>query len=158
MPPLADAVRLVDHHRLRRAVLQKILKKRRLKPFRRNVEQFDRSGGGGVGDPALFRERYDAVDEGGGDSPLGQGVHLILHQRNQRGNHDAVSGAQEQRQLVAERFPCPGRHDDAEIVPRENLPDNLLLVGEKSIKSEVPLQRGSHLIHRTRHLFPATGL
>ena len=156
--PLTDAVRFIDHHRFRWKTLQKILKKRCLKPFRSDIEQFDRSCGGGVGDPTLFRKRHDAVDEGGGDAPFAQGVHLILHQRNQRRNHDAVSGTQQKRQLVAKRFSSTGRHDDAKVIPREYLTYDLLLVGEKSIETEIPFQCGCHFIHRTRHLFPAAGL
>ena len=138
--PLADAVRFVDHHDLRRISPEKVSEGFRLKPFRRNIEQFEVAQVHVAQDLVLFRRRDRRVDAGGRDPFPAQGVHLVLHQGDQRRDHDSVSVLQQNRQLVAERLPRPGRHDDAEVFAGMNLLYNLLLVVQKGVEAEIALQ------------------
>ena len=137
VPPLADAVRLVDDHDRGRRGGEEAAEEIRVEPFRRDIEKLDFSACRRIGRPRLFGEWDRAVDEGGRDVFFQQRIDLVLHQRDERRNHDAVTRTHEDRQLVAERFSGAGRHDDAEVAPGEDLFDHLLLIVEKAVESVI---------------------
>ena len=140
MSPLADAVRFVNHHDFRRTAIQEVLEQIGLKPLRRHIKQFYESRIGIAKNPVLFRSRNRGVDIGGGDSFFAQGINLIFHERDQRGNDDAVTLPDEDRKLIAERFPRAGRHDDAQIPAGENGFYDRLLIVKKCIKAKMAFQ------------------
>ena len=57
----------------------------------------------------------------GGAYPVGnEAIHLILHQGDQWRHNDGDTGPVQRRDLVADRLPSPGRHEDKISPPRIN--------------------------------------
>ena len=151
MPPLTDAVRLIHYQPRRRIPQEKFRKEVGLKPLRRHVQQLDFPARRPFGRQPLLPERNRAVDVCGGNPLLAERVDLVLHQRDQRRNHDSVTGLHQNRKLIAERLSGTGRHDHAEIASGKDGFHDLLLKIQKPVKSEkVPerLRHGVHLSHR----------
>jgi len=68
------------------------------------------------------------------------GIHLVLHQRNQRTDHHAQSVEHMRRKLVAQRLSAARRHHRKDITARQNLRNNLLLIRPEASKSKHPMQ------------------
>ena len=76
------------------------------------------------------------------NSHLRQLRRLILHQRDQRRNHDhGLSRQHRRRQLVAERFPAAGRHHHARVAASEQAAHDSLLHRTERVVSPVAPQR-----------------
>ena len=58
-------------------------------------------------------------------------VLLILHQRDQRAHHDGESRQHQCGELIDERLPAPGRHNDDCIAPIEQRLHRFPLTGLK---------------------------
>ncbi len=71
------------------------------------------------------------VEECGRYAELLEGVHLILHQRDQRRHHDADAVAQQGRNLVAQRLAAAGGHQHQRIAPAGHMLDDGLLRAAK---------------------------
>src|SRR3712207_2067246 len=84
--------------------------------------------------PKNFRAR--AVDEGGGQPPRPQRVHLILHQRDERRDDDRHAPAHQRRKLKAERLAAARRHDDDRVVAAEDGLDDLALPLAEALEAE----------------------
>ena len=134
--PLTDAMRLVDGNALRTPALEHFLRATEHQPLRRNIEQFVlaamQSGNAAT--------RFLGIERGVQKSRRGAGrlqrIHLILHQRDQRRHHNREPFAHERRQLIAERFPAAGRHQNQHIPPRQRRINNLLLQRPKRVVAE----------------------
>ena len=74
----------------------------------------------------------------GNESPYG--IDLVLHQCDQRGNHDGCSFHHQGRQLVAERLASSCRHQDKGIVPVNKVSDYTFLVGLERVEAEEVFQ------------------
>ena len=81
------------------------------------------------------------VDERGGNLLPGQPVHLVLHQRDQRRDHDRDALEHQRGKLVAQRLAAARRHDDQAVLPGERRRDGLFLAFEKLPKAEVRRQQ-----------------
>ena len=149
MPPLADAVRFIHDKRTGRIRPQKIPEGIRLKTLRSDIQKFHLSIRGIPQSRKLFRRRNTRIDKRRRNPPFTQGIHLILHQGNQRRNHDAVSGPHQERQLVTERFSRAGRHDDADILAVQDVLDDGLLMVKEGIKPEISFQYAVKFIIHT---------
>ena len=77
----------------------------------------------------------------GGAYPVGnEGVHLILHQGDQGRHNDGDTGPVERRDLVADRLPATGRHEDKVVsAPDQSLYD-LFLEWAESTEAEYGLE------------------
>eukprot|EP01034_Spumella_vulgaris_P002157 gene2156-2809_t len=64
------------------------------------------------------------VQAGGLDAELGQGVDLVLHQRNQRRNDDGAAGAEQGGDLVAEALAAAGRQHGDDVAAGQHLLDD----------------------------------
>ena len=82
-----------------------------------------------------------------GRHPL-DGLHLVLHQRHQRRDHERQVGPHQRRQLVAERLPRAGGHHDQHIAPRQRGLHRLLLAGTEGGEAEVLLECGAGVGHQ----------
>jgi hypothetical protein len=91
----------------------------------------------------LLIDRDGAVDEGGGDAERRERIALVLHQRDQWGNHQRRATAQHRGQLVAERLPGPGRHHNQQALAAENARDGFLLAGTKGGEAKPARELGS---------------
>ena len=146
--PLTDAVGFVHNHDFRRSPGEKILKGIRLKTFRCNIKNFDESRFRIFENPELFPHGDCGIDVSRRDAFFAKGVHLVLHQRDQGGDHDAVAFTEQNRQLIAEGFSRTGRHYDTEIFSRHDFIDDLFLIIQKRVKSEILLEcDGDPLVH-----------
>ena len=141
MAPLADAMRLIhrDHRHVHPA--QHVLCPGRGQPFRRKIKQLQRVvGDGGPDRFGLFfgvaRGQRAGFDPGGP-----QGAHLISHQRDQWRDHHRHTGPHQRRQLKAQGFPTPRRHDRQHVASGGNRLDDLLLARAKGIKAEYIAQK-----------------
>ncbi len=121
--------------------LDKIL---RVESLWRDVEQvqfvFSQSGVNFV----TFLHRNRAVLRGGPESVCPGGVDLILHQRNERRNHDANAVEEMGGKLIAERFTTARGHDGKDIFSRENGTDNFFLMIAERMEAENVGERGGN--------------
>ena len=86
--------------------------------------------------------RQRAIQQRRGDSHLRELRRLILHQRDQRRNHDdGFSRQHRRRQLVAQRFPAAGGHHHAGVASSEQAAHDPLLQRAKRVISPVAAQR-----------------
>jgi hypothetical protein len=158
VPPLRDAVGLVDDEQADVHVAQRVEEAGRGEAFRGDVEQLDlaRHGPGdrrAIGDRALL-----GVDERrpARDGAL-EALDLVLHERHERRDDDRQVRAHERGQLVAERFARPGGHHHQEVTPGERGADRLRLPGPERGEAEVFAQGGEGGIHAAADLTAGGG-
>ena len=124
VPPLADAVRLVDGDEPHAAFAQEAAQAIAAladEPLRRHVEQPARIGSNPRQHLVALRQRQRAVQVGGRHAIHPKAIDLILHQRDQRRNDERHAAARrgrlwvdDRRRLEAQRLAAAGRqHDDA---------------------------------------------
>src|SRR5277367_2863361 len=65
---------------------------------------------------------------------------LIFHQGDERADHQRRPAPCEPRQLIAERFPCPGWHHEKNVAAINDGAANLFLIRAKRRKTERPMQ------------------
>jgi len=65
-----------------------------------------------------------------------QRVDLVLHQRDQRGYHDADARPQQCRDLVTHRLAAAGRHQHDRVAARNNVLDDLELLAAEAVEPE----------------------
>lgn len=133
-------MRLVHHHHRGWIARDELTELAGFETFRGDVENPDRAPRRVAQDALLLLRRNGAVHAGGRHAPLRQRVHLILHQGDERGDHQSIPGTHQDRQLVAQGFARPRRHDHAQVGPREDLADHLLLSVKKAGESEIFFQ------------------
>ena len=155
--PRGDAVRLVDRQQGHPHSSHGGEERGRLEPLWRDVDQ------------AVFASphrrlpflalgiRQRAVDEGGGNPPGPQRVHLVLHQRHQRRDHHRGALQQQRRKLVAERLSPAGGKDGDGGPAREHRPDNGLLSLAERLVPEMLLQRLDQLHLPSPYPTPSRG-
>ena len=145
VPPLAQAVRLVDDEQARRRrSIERGAEARVGEPLRRDVQQRARRR------PAARRARARrAVGAGlrgqrrdveAAEPP--QRLHLVVHQRDQRRDDDVRSSARERRQLVAERLAGARGHDDERVAALQRGGHRLALPGAERLVAEDVVQDG----------------
>ena len=71
------------------------------------------------------------------DAPRPQRVHLVLHERDERGQHDRGAWEEQRGQLEAERLPGTGGHHGHQVSTFQHGPGGLLLSGPKGLEAEV---------------------
>ena len=140
VPPLRDAVRLIDRDQLRRRRVHQVREALRVDPLGSHVEQ--------PGLPAphphlnlkrLLR-RQRAVQKIRRRPVRPQRPHLVLHQRDQRRHHQRQPLPQQRRQLVAERLPPARRHQHQRILAAAQVLNHLPLQRPKLPKPKEPLE------------------
>ncbi len=140
--PLGDAVRLVDDEQPDLDLPDELREARRGKALGGDVEQPDLARGSPgqritVGAGALLR--VDQLDPSRRD--LAQRGHLVLHQRDERRDHEREVVAHQRRELVAERLARAGGHHHERVATRERGRDRLGLAGPEMFESEQPPER-----------------
>ena len=104
--------------------------------FRRGVKQLDLPRPHLLGCRQVIGILHGAVEKGCRHARLAQLHHLILHQRDQRRDHDGEPIDEQRRQLVAERFAAAGRHHDQGIAAGEQVRDDLGLERTEGVVAE----------------------
>ena len=69
-----------------------------------------------------------------------EGLNLVHHQGNQGRDHHRNSRHQKCRDLIAQRFSRPGRHNGEDVFPGQDLVDNLLLPRTEGVIAEICFQ------------------
>ena len=144
MPPLADAMRLVDGKQAKQALLiqraQLPQHARGVEPLRRHVEQ----GQLGALQPGLhllgLLKAQAGIEKGRRHARLQQSAHLIVHQRNQGRDHhrnpQAGALAGNGRYLIAQRLAAAGRHEHQGVAAGDHMLDDVLLRAAKTVVTE----------------------
>ena len=123
--PFADAVGLVDGQERQRHLLQKIERPIGEQPLGREIQQLQSLGFDFVGDLALLGSGERAVDASRADAAIHERVDLILHQRDQRRDHDRQPGHGERRRLEAETLAAAGGQHHERIAALDDGPHRL---------------------------------
>ena len=118
-----------------------------LHPFRRQIEQLNSPLLEILHHAALFQTAETGVKRRYGNLPLPHGRHLILHQRDERRNHQRQPWQKGRRQLIAERLPLPRRHDRHRIAPRQHGANDGFLARPERRKPEPFVELSSQIIH-----------
>ena len=135
MPPLTDAVGLVDHQQRDRTVSHEVAEVA-VERFGREKHQFVLAGAERVHARASLVEVQRGVDGGDLEAKAGHGVHLILHERDQRRDHQHRAVEQTSRQLVRERLARARRHQGNTILAGQYGVDDFALPWTELVKPE----------------------
>ena len=130
--PFRNAMRFVDREQSHRNIRQPL--ECALCRARRSGERYSSrySPFAGIHHHATaLRCILKAVERRGRNSHLRQLRSLILHQRNQRRNHDCCLSGNDRRKLVAKRFSATSRHHRASIVRSQQAADDILLLRDE---------------------------
>ena len=120
-----------DLHRV-----HQLLEPGRKQPLGGHIDDFIHAGHG-VGDGfggLPLGER--GVQIGRPYAALHQGVHLILHQADQRADHQRDAGHQQGGQLIADGFACAGGHDAQGVFALQKGVDQGFLAGAEGFIAE----------------------
>ena len=136
VPPLRDAVRLVDRDQNRLALGEHLGEAGDREALRRDEQEVEAARQ--VVDAGLARRGAVAagMDALGGEADLAQLRHLVLHEGDERRDDQGGAAAREARELVAERLAGAGRHDEQDVLPRGQGAADVLLVGAEGLEAE----------------------
>ena len=158
VPPLRDAVRLVDHEEPELGLADPLEEPGRGEALGRDVEQPRAPGHRAVDRRAVRRRVLLGVDER--DAPGRDALErldLVLHQRHERRDDQREIRAHQRGQLVAERLARAGRHHHQHVAPGDRGLDRLALAGTERREAEHLAQRRGRLggpRERSRRLRP----
>ena len=147
MPPLGHAVRLVDGEQGDRAPVEQPQRRFGAQPFRGQVEQVKLAGAERGLDQAALARVLRRVQEPGPHPERPQRVHLVLHQRDERGDDHAGALAQQRGHLVAQGLAATGRHQHQRVTAAGDVVDDLLLVAAERVVAEDTAQDLQCLAH-----------
>ncbi|MGX1223775.1 hypothetical protein RKD42_005034 [Streptomyces ambofaciens] len=150
--PLGDAVRLVDGEEGDLAAGEQVEGGVQAQSLGRQVQQIELSGEVLGLHHAPLVEVLRGVHEPGPHAERPQGVDLVLHQRDQRRDHDARAGPDQGRDLVAQRLSAAGRHEDDGVATGDHVLDDRLLLAAEGVVPEDPVQGGQRLAVPVPHL------
>ena len=136
VPPLGHAVRLVDREQRDPAAIEQPHRRFGPQPLRRQVEQVQLAGQERRLDPPPLARLLGRVEEPGPHALRGQRVHLVLHQRDERGDDHAGAVPDERRDLVAQRLAAAGRHEHERVPAAGNVVDDLPLPAPERLVPE----------------------
>jgi hypothetical protein len=125
MPPLADAVGLVDREPPHADAGEEVEQPRVHEPFRGGEQEPQVAGGETVADGRPLVLRHAPVDRRGRVADRLQRIDLVLHQGDERRDHDVGRLPDQRRQLVAEALAPSRRHDDERVAAGEGRRDRL---------------------------------
>ena len=147
MPPLTHAVRLIDHKAGEQAATHECGEERpeclrATQLLRRDVEQFDGAGVVGVVAHELLPQRprlllvLRGVEEHASHRGGVHGVHLVLDEAQERGEHHRETGGAPGGQLVDHRLASAGRHQAEHISPVQGVLNAFQLPGSEPSMTE----------------------
>src|SRR6266704_1952373 len=147
VPPLRNAVRLVDGEEREPRALEQTQEARRHQPLRRDVEQVE---------PAREQLALDLrrrlrverrIEAGRFHARFAQRRHLVVHQRDQGRDDDAAALAHQRRDLKAQRLAAAGGHQHQRIAAVRDVLDDLALLAEKRREAEDRFENRESLGH-----------
>jgi hypothetical protein len=111
MAPFRDAVRLVDREERDLRPLELGEEALVVEALRGDVEELQAARPEPVGDVAHLLSAEAGIEAGGVDAVAGEEVDLVLHQGDQRRDHDGDAVEQQRGKLVAEALAAAGGED-----------------------------------------------
>ena len=153
VPPLRDAVRLVDGEQ-RDARFQEhrpgVVERQ---PLGRDVEQAQVPAPDGVEQGSRFPRGCSPELSAPAAMPKALELrHLVAHQRDQRRDHDGQPVAQQRRQLIAERLAAARRHHREHVPALKDRGDNIPLSRAEIREPEGLAQRFPRLVQNGHSL------
>ena len=148
MPPVADAVRLVDRHEAdaaRRQQRQEAFAAVAHEPFRREIQQTISSLAQAGDDRGLLAGAERAVVQRRRDAVADEGIDLILHQGDQRRDDQREPRLHHGRRLEAERLAAARGENDERIAAGQDRFHRIALERSKGGVSPVARERSFEL-------------
>ncbi len=146
--PLRDAMRLVDRDQRQRHAGEHLERLLLHEPLGRDVEKLQ-GRALEIGDHVLLLgTRECRVQERRPHARVAQRADLILHQRDQRRDHDADPVAQQRGDLVAERLAAAGRHQHERVAARFRCRDDRALLAAEGFVAEHLAQHAARRVFR----------
>src|SRR6266545_3352712 len=149
--PFADAVGLVHRHQGDAEVSEQAAETRIGEALRGDVGQLEGAGPDAAETLAHLRGGERRGQEGGGNPPPFEGLHLVVHERDERGDDEGGAGKQAGRELVDQALPAAGGSHEQEPALREQGKDGLSLAGTElriAEASEAGVQVERGVAHR----------
>ncbi len=140
--PLAHAVRLVDHEKVDRRAAQQRAELGLGQLLGRGVDELLAAPRHDLLGLLPLARRHRAVEGNGIDAFLGEGFSLVLHQGDERADHERRAVHHQPGELEAEALPRSRRHQRHGVAARQCRADDLLLPGPELAEAEVLAQRG----------------
>ena len=137
LPPLGDTVGLIHRHKGQANGLHQPQKSIVGQPLGGDIEELYLSPGGAAKDLPVFLKTHGGVEALRRHPRLPQCGHLILHQGNQRRDHQRQSRQKQGRNLVAHGLTRTGGHDPEGIPARKQSIDHGLLPRTEGIVAEI---------------------
>ena len=158
--PLGHAVRLVDREERDRRPVEQVEGGAAAEALRRHVEQVELTRHERALHGAAVLRGQRGVEERRADAERREGVHLVLHEGDERGHHDAGPRADQGGDLVAQRLAPAGRHEDQGVAAADDgVDDRGLLAPERVVPEDPPehVERGvRRSVGRSRCGHPGT--
>ena len=136
VPPLRNAVSLVDGEQADAYSRKPAEERVGHEPLGRYIEQVKLPRMQSCQHPSGFGLAEGGIVEGGAHPVGDESVDLVLHQGYQGRYDDADAGPVESRDLVADRLPPAGRHQDEIILAPDQSLHDLLLERPERIEAE----------------------
>ena len=131
---------LVDGEQRDAAAFQQLQAAVGQEPFGRDVQQVELAIQEGLLDIARLTPFLCRVQVGRPHAELGQGVDLVLHQRDEGGHHHPGAFAHQRRHLVAQRFAAARGHQHQGVAATDDVLDDGLLVAAEGFVAKNALQ------------------
>ena len=147
VPPLRDAVRLVDHEQRHPRARERLAEPGVTQALGRHVRHARAAAREALEGGVLVARRERGVEPHHLEPELGQLVVLILHQRDERRDDQRDAVELEGGELVAERLAAAGRHDRQRIDAGDHVADGQALAGTEVADAEpAPAERQHALL------------
>ena len=120
-------------------------------PLRSDVDEVDLAGEQCRLDRAALVGPLRGVEVLGAHADCAERIHLVVHQRDERRDHEPRAAAHECGDLVAERLARPGGHEHEGVAPGHDAVDDLALPAPERLVAEHPLQHLERGFSGDRH-------
>ncbi len=144
MAPLADAVRLVHRQAAHRQLREHPCEVRLTEALGGDVEEVQVPRRRGVQSARPLRSADRGVHVSGPDTAGLERVDLVLHEGDQRADHQGQALRHHRGELIDQRLTAPGGHRQEHVSPRENGVDGALLRAAIILDPEDPAQGLEH--------------
>ncbi|MCY1176775.1 hypothetical protein D9M73_170590 [compost metagenome] len=151
MPPFGNAVRLVHHQQGNRHLGDEVAETLVLQALHRDHQHLQLAGPGALHHLGGLLATLRRVDAGGGNAVAGKESQLVLHQRQQRRNHQGQVRQVQRWQLVAQRLAGAGGKDRRGRMPGQYGTDRRLLAGAELAVAEDAFEGVMHGSHSVDH-------
>ena len=141
MTPLRHAMRLVDRDDTERAALEQLRGLRPRQSFGSHVQKIELPCQISILDLATFLRRLGRIEVGRAHTTGPQRIDLVVHERDERTDHQPRALPDQRRHLVGDGLTATGRHEHDRVAPADHLLDDRRLVAPERVVSEYGPQR-----------------